>query len=104
MRMKRLSILGYLLVAGLVGCVAPRSDLSALCRWQEIEGEAVAVATADRMLPVVTDEKQENRWAAWFLCCATAIQRRWRSTNGASTAMLPDSRIRAASSTQSARS
>lgn len=59
--------LGYLLVAGLVGCVAPRSDLSALCRWQEIEGEAVAVATADRMLPVVTDEKQENRWAAWFL-------------------------------------
>ena len=27
----------------------------------------VAVATADRMLPVVTDEKPKNRWAAWFL-------------------------------------
>ena len=65
--MRRLSMLGYLLVAGLVGCVATRSDLSAPCRWQEIEGEAVAVATADRMLPVVTDEKPENRWAAWFL-------------------------------------
>ena len=65
--MKRLSILGYLLVAGLVGCVAPRSDLSMPCQWQKIEGESVAVATADRMLPIVTDDKSENRWAAWFL-------------------------------------
>ena len=60
-------MLGYLLVAGLVGCVATRSDLSAPSCWQEIEGEAVAVATADWMLPIVTDEKPENRWAAWFL-------------------------------------
>ena len=67
MRMKRLSILGYLLMAGLVGCVATQSDLSAPCRWQEIEGEPMAVATANRMLPIVTDEKFENRWAAWFL-------------------------------------
>ena len=52
---------------GLVGCVATRSDLSAPCQWQEIGGETVAVATADRMLPIVTDEKFENRWAAWFL-------------------------------------
>ena len=66
-RMKRLDILGCLLAACLVGCVATRSDLSAPCRWQEIEGETVAVATADRMLPVVTDDKPENRWAAWFL-------------------------------------
>ena len=65
--MKRLSILGYLLVAGLVGCVASRSDLSAPCRWQEIAGETVAIATADQMLPIVTDDKPENRWAAWFL-------------------------------------
>ena len=65
--MRRLSMLGYLLVAGLVGCVATRSDLSAPCRWQEVEGETVAVATADRMLPIVTDEKPANRWAAWFL-------------------------------------
>ena len=65
--MKRLGILGYLLMAGLVGCVATRSDLSSPCRWQEIEGETVAVATADQMLPIVTDEKPENRWAAWFL-------------------------------------
>ena len=55
------------LAAGLVGCVAPRSDLSAPCCWQEIEGETVAVVTADRMLPIVTDDKSENRWAAWFL-------------------------------------
>ena len=53
--------------AGLVGCVATRSDLSAPCLWQEIENETVAVATVDRMLPIVTDEKSENRWAAWFL-------------------------------------
>lgn len=50
-----------------VGCVSTRSDLSAPCRWQEIAGEVVAVATVERMLPVVTDEKPENRWAAWFL-------------------------------------
>ena len=56
-----------LLAAGLVGCVATRSDLSAPCRWQEVEGETVAVATSDRMLPIVTDDRQENRWAAWFL-------------------------------------
>ena len=67
MRMKRLSALGYLLVTGLIGCVSPRSDLSAPCRWQTIEGETVAVATADRVLPIVTDDKSENRWAAWFL-------------------------------------
>ena len=59
--MKRLSILGSLLAVGLVGCVSPRSDLSAPCCWQEIEGETVAVATVDRMLPIVTDEKPENR-------------------------------------------
>ena len=55
------------LATGLVGCVSPRSDLSAPCQWQEIEGGTVAVATADRMLPIVTDDRQENRWAAWFL-------------------------------------
>ena len=65
--MKRLDILGCLLAACLVGCVATRSDLSAPCQWQEIEGGTVAVATADRMLPIVTDDRQENRWAAWFL-------------------------------------
>ena len=27
----------------------------------------MAVVTADRMLPIVTDDKPENRWAAWFL-------------------------------------
>ena len=53
--------------AALVGCMSPRSDLSAPCRWQEVEGETVAVATADRMLPIVVDGKPANRWAAWFL-------------------------------------
>ena len=37
------------------------------CRWQEITGETVAVATADQMLPIVTDDRRANRWAAWFL-------------------------------------
>ena len=55
------------LAAALAGCMAPRSDLSEPCQWQEIEGETVAVATADRMLPIVTGDKPENRWAAWFL-------------------------------------
>ena len=55
------------LAAGLAGCVATRSDLSTPCRWQEIEGETVTVVTADQMLPIVTDEEPESRWAAWFL-------------------------------------
>ena len=55
------------LASTLVGCVATRSDLSAPCRWQEFPNETVAVATAERLLPVVTDEKPEDRWAAWFL-------------------------------------
>ena len=55
------------LVATLAGCAALRSDLSAPCRWQEFPDESVSVVAADRMLPIVTDEKPENRWAAWFL-------------------------------------
>ena len=66
-RIENIGLLIACFAAGLVGCVATRSDLSAPCRWQEIENETVAVATAHRMLPVVTDEKPENRWAAWFL-------------------------------------
>ena len=60
-------LVGICLAVVFAGCVATRSDLSAPCRWQEIEGETVAVASAGRMLPIVTDEKPENRWAAWFL-------------------------------------
>ena len=55
------------LVLGLVGCVSERSDLSAPWRWREFGGEGVAVATADHVLPIVTDDRPENRWAAWFL-------------------------------------
>ena len=55
------------LAMALVGCVAPRSDLSEPCQWREFTGETVSIATADRVLPIVTDEKPENRWAAWFL-------------------------------------
>ena len=55
------------LAAALAGCASPRSDLSAPCQWRELGGEAVAVATADVVLPIVTDGKTENRWAAWFL-------------------------------------
>ena len=55
------------LTAGLAGCLAPQSDLSEPWRRQEAAGGPVAVATAGRMLPVVTDERPGNRWAAWFL-------------------------------------
>ena len=44
------------LTAGLAGCLAPQSDLSEPWRRQEAAGGPVAVATAGRMLPVVTDE------------------------------------------------
>ena len=53
--------------AGISGCISPRSDLSAPYQWKESEGETVEVATADRMLPIVTDDRPENRRAAWFL-------------------------------------
>ena len=55
------------LTAALTGCLLPKSDLSAPCQWQEIDGETVAVATDERVLPIVTDSRAENRWAAWFL-------------------------------------
>ena len=51
----------------LTGCVAARSDLSAPCAWREFEGESVEVARGGRALPIVVDERPENRWAAWFL-------------------------------------
>ena len=51
----------------LTGCVAVRSDLSAPCAWREFEGESVEIVRNGRTLPIVVDERPENRWAAWFL-------------------------------------
>ena len=51
----------------LTGCVAERSDLSAPCVWREFEGESVEITRNGRMLPIIVDERPENRWAAWFL-------------------------------------
>ena len=51
----------------LTGCVAVRSDLSAPCAWREFEGESVEIVRNGRALPIVVDERPENRWAAWFL-------------------------------------
>ena len=51
----------------LTGCVAVRSDLSAPCAWREFDGETVEIVRNGRVLPIVVDERPENRWAAWFL-------------------------------------
>ena len=55
------------LAVGLSGCVAARSDLAAPWRELTVTGEAVEVVVADRVLPIVTDDRRENIWAAWFL-------------------------------------
>ena len=65
MKVVGIGLLG--LAAVLAGCVAVRSDLSAPASWRELGGEPVAVVRDGKALPIVTDERRENRWAALFL-------------------------------------
>ena len=59
---------GYLLLGTLLsGCVAVRSDLSAPAERTLLGGEPVVVARDGTVLPVVTDDSPQNRWAAIFL-------------------------------------
>lgn len=57
------------LAAALSGCRSPwgGDDLSAPCEWRDLAGADVPVSTADKLLPVVTADTPEDRWAAMFL-------------------------------------
>ena len=60
--------IGHLLFAALLsGCVAVRSDLSAPAERTPLGGKPVVVARGETVLPVVTDDSPQNRWAATFL-------------------------------------
>ena len=57
------------LICGIIlsGCAAMRSDLSAPATRIELGGEPVVVVRGETVLPVVTEDTPEYRWAAMFL-------------------------------------
>ena len=58
----------YLLLgAGLAGCVAVRTDLSAPATWTELGGEPVVVVRGETVLPIVAQDTPECRRTALFL-------------------------------------
>ena len=57
-------------LALLTGCRTARTDLSAPCVWRELASPPVSVATPGVLLPIVTADSPEERWAADFLASA----------------------------------
>jgi len=53
------------LLAG--GCLSPHSDLTRPKSWTDLGGDDIVVSRGETLLPIVSDNSPENRWAALFL-------------------------------------